>query len=608
MRLTLDSILPYVEKPARYIGNEINSIIKPCSQVALRFGLAFPDVYEIGTSYLGFQILYSIINSLPQVQGERIFAPWPDMEAKMRETGLALYGLETKTSLAQFDIVGFTLQYELGYTNILNMLDLAGISPLAAERTDLPLVIAGGPGAFNPEPLADFIDAFVLGDGEEVVQEIVQVVLAAKRCGQGKEEILKKLAKLQGVYVPVFYTPKYDDTGAFIGTDPDHSGLPLKVKKRMLGNFSEFPLPDKLIVPLVQSVHDRVSIEICRGCARGCRFCQAGMIYRPVRERPGQVLLEQGSKLLQLAGSNELALSSLSSTDHSEIESLIKSFMATGANISLPSLRVDSFSVSLAKLTKTARKAGLTLAPEAGSQRLRDCINKNVTQDDIFAAATAAFENGWDHIKLYFMLGLPTETRQDILDIAKIVHALAELYKNIRGNSRRFKVNLGVSTFVPKPHTPLQWAALLGREEVEVRQRLLRSELRSNKYNVRTTDWEESNLEALLARGDRRMGRAIYLAWKRGCRFDAWTEHFRPLLWRQAFQEAEIDVLSQVKSLSLEAPLPWDHIDSGVNREFLAREYLRAFDCILTADCSFTSCSACGICTAFDITPFKREG
>lgn len=606
MKLTLDSILPYVEKPARYIGNEINAIIKPVSQVELRFGLAFPDVYEIGTSYLGFQILYSILNSLPQVQAERIFAPWPDMEAKMREMGLALYGLETKTSLAHFDIVGFTLQYELGYTNVLNMLDLAGISPLAAERTGLPLIIAGGPGAFNPEPLADFVDAFVLGDGEEVIQDIVQVVLTAKQTGQGKEEILEKLAKLEGVYVPAFYTSKYDDTGAYIGTYPDISGLPPRVRKRILVDFSEFPLPEKLIVPLVQPVHDRVSIEICRGCARGCRFCQAGMIYRPVRERSKQTLLEQGVKLLQRTGSNQLGLSSLSSTDHSEIESLVKAFMASGNSVSLPSLRVDSFSVSLAKMTKTARKAGLTLAPEAGSQRLRDCINKNVTEKDIFAAASAAFENGWDHIKLYFMLGLPTETRQDILDIAKLVQALGNLYREIRGNTRRFQVNLGVSTFVPKPHTPFQWVALLERDEVEARQRLLCNELRWNKYKVKTTDWEESNLEALLARGDRRMGRAIYLAWQKGCRFDAWTEYFRPLLWRQAFHEAEIDLEAGVNSRPMGASLPWDHIDSGVSREFLAKEFQRGLAGTLTADCTFTSCSACGICTAFDITPPKR--
>lgn len=606
MRLTLDSILPYVEKPARYIGNEINAIIKPSESIALRFGLAFPDVYEIGTSYLGFQILYSIINSLPQVQGERVFAPWPDMEAKMRQVGLPLYGLETKTSLAQFEIIGFTLQYELGYTNILNMLDLAGLPPLATERAGLPLVIAGGPGAFNPEPLADFIDAFVLGEGEEVVQDIIQVVLAAKGAGRGKGDVLRDLAKLDGVYVPSFYAPKYDVNGDYIGAYPALPGLPPRVKKRILENFSNYPLPDNLIVPLVQSVHDRVSIEICRGCARGCRFCQAGMIYRPVRERSKLALLEQGSKLLQSSGCNELGLSSLSSADHSEIEPLAKAFMAAGASVSLPSLRVDSYSVNLAKLTKTVRKTGLTLAPEAGSQRLRDYINKNVTEEDIFSAARTAFENGWDQLKLYFMLGLPSETRQDIVDIVNLVHALEGMYRDIRGNTRRYQVNLGVSTFVPKAHTPFQWAAQLGREEVEARQRLLRTRLSSKKYKVQTTDWEESSLEAILARGDRRLGRAIYLAWQKGCRFDAWTEHFRPLLWRQALLEAGVDGTALVSSLALGAPLPWDHIDSGVSREFLAREYQRANDGALTADCTYRTCSACGICDAYAITPLKR--
>lgn len=604
--VSLEKILPHVEKPARYIGNEINIVIKP-GNVELRFALAFPDVYEIGTSYLGFQILYNLLNSLPPVQAERVFAPWPDMEAKMRQAGLALYGLETKTPLAQFDIVGFTLQYELGYTNILNMLDLAGIPLHSREREGLPLVIAGGPGAFNPEPLADFIDAFVLGEGEEVVQEIVQVVLAGKRAGWGREELLEKLAALEGVYVPAFYAPKYQDSGTFIGTNPTKDGVPLRIRKRIIKDFAEYPLPDSLVVPLVQSVHDRVSIEICRGCARGCRFCQAGIIYRPVRERPSKALVEQGSKLLRKTGSAELSLSSLSSADHSEIEPMIKSFMTDKISVSLPSLRVDSLSVALAKLTKSVRKTGLTLAPEAGSQRLRDCINKNVTDEDIFTAARTAFENGWDTLKLYFMLGLPTETREDILGIAKMVHALEGIYREIRGNTRRFRVNLGVSTFVPKPHTPFQWAALLDQAEVEARQRLLRSQLRSNKYKVQTTDWEESRLEALLARGDRRMGRAIFLAWQKGCRFDAWTEHFRPELWRQAFLEAEIDIHAFTGNpLPVEGPLPWDHIDCGVSREFLLREYQRALAGSLTPDCTFAACSACGICPAYKISPLKR--
>lgn len=607
MNLALEKILPYVEKPARYIGNEINIVIKP-GEPELRFALAFPDVYEIGTSYLGFSILYNLLNSLPKVQAERVFAPWPDMEAQMRQADLALYGLETKTPLARFDIVGFTLQYELGYTNILNMLDLSGIPLHSREREGLPLIIAGGPCAFNPEPLADFIDAFVLGEGEEVVQELVQVVLAGKRAGWSREELLEKLAGLEGVYVPAFYAPQYAESGEYIGTFPIKAGVPPRISKRILKNFSDFPLPDSLVVPLVQSVHDRVSIEICRGCARGCRFCQAGIIYRPVRERPGKALFEQGGKLVRSTGSAQLSLSSLSSADHSEIESMINSFIQGDISVSLPSLRVDSASVALAMLTKSARKSGLTLAPEAGSQRLRDCINKNVTDEEIFTAARTAFENGWDTLKLYFMLGLPTETREDVIGIANLVHALEEIYRQIRGNTRRFRVNLGVSTFVPKAHTPFQWAALLNREEVEARQRLLHSRLRSNRYKVQTTDWEESELEALLARGDRQAGRAILLAWQKGCRFDAWTEHFRPDLWRQAFQEAGIDTQAFAgKSLPVEATLPWDHIDSGVSRDFLLREYRNALAGSLTPDCTFAACSTCGICPAYDIKPLKRR-
>jgi len=603
----LQPILPYVEKPARYIGNEINAVVKAKEEIQLRFALAFPDVYEIGFSYMGFQILYEIINNIPWAQAERVFAPWPDMEAKLREHKLPLYGLETKTGLKDFDIIGFTLQYELGYTNLLNMLDLSGLSPYAHERRNFPLIIAGGPGALNPEPLADFIDAFVLGEGEESVSEIAETVAAAKKEGWDKEKTLKSLAAIPGMYVPKFYSPAYDAQGLYTGIHPLGSSPALK--KRIVRDFAGYPLPKKLVVPLVQPVHDRVSIEICRGCARGCRFCQAGILYRPVRERPMAQLAEAGRILLQNTGSSEISLSSLSSADYSQIEELARTLMAPGdTSVSLPSLRVDSYSVELARLTRAVRKTGLTLAPEAGSQRLRNVINKNISEEDIFSSAQAAFANGWDSLKLYFMLGLPTETDEDIEGIVHLVRRLDQLYREIHGNRRSLRMTVAVSTFVPKAHTPFQWAAFLGRNEVERRQRLLLEKLRPPKFKVQTMDWEESKLEALLARGNRKTGRAIFLAWQKGCRFDAWTEHFRPHLWAEAFAEAGIDVEVAAGEIPLAAALPWDHIDIGVTKQFLLGELARAKEAAGTPDCTLEKCSDCGVCAAFSVNPLKRRG
>ena len=599
----LRGILPFVEKPARYIGNEINSVVK-AGEVQVRFALAFPDVYEIGSSYMGFQILYEIINDVPWAQAERVFAPWPDMEVRMRQKEIPLYGLETKTGLAAFDIIGFTLQYELGYTNVLNMLDLAGLSPLAKERKGLPLIIAGGPGALNPEPLADFIDVFVLGEGEESVPEILQLVKEGKDRGQEKEEILTALAGIPGIYVPKFYSPLYDDQGRFLGIRP-RAAFPLP-RKRILKGFADYPLPKKLVVPLVQPVHDRVSIEICRGCARGCRFCQAGMLYRPVRERPLANLIQQGKALLESTGAGEISLSSLSSADYSHIEELAQALMTADTSVSLPSLRVDSYSVKLAKLTRALRKTGLTLAPEAGSQRLRNTINKNVSDEDILDAARAAFVNGWDNLKLYFMLGLPTETDADIEGIVNLVQELERLYQKVGGKKGRLRMTVAISTFIPKAHTPFQWAEFLGKGEVKKRQRLLLNKLRPPKFKVQTMDWEESKLEVLLARGDRKIGRAIYLAWQLGCRFDAWTEHFQPLLWAEAFDRAGIDVQGALKAIPLEAILPWDHIDIGVSKIYLQQELQRALTAQSTPDCTLDDCSDCGVCTKFTISHYKR--
>lgn len=600
----LRTILPFVEKPARYIGNEINAVVKEATAVELRFALAFPDVYEIGSSYMGFQVLYAILNELPWVQAERVFAPWPDMEAKMRQQQIPLYGLETKTALADFDVIGFTLQYELGFTNILNMLDLAGISPLAGERNGLPLIIAGGPGALNPEPLSDFIDAFVLGEGEESSVEIAQAVRAAKARNWGKERTLKALAAIPGLYLPKFYRPLYAG-GRYLGIEPGVLPLP---KKRILSDFARFPLPKKLPVPFVQPVHDRVSIEICRGCARGCRFCQAGMLYRPVRERPVADLVTQGKALLASTGAAEISLSSLSSADYSEIEPLVRALLSDDISVSLPSLRVDTYSVALAELTKSRRKTGLTLAPEAGSQRLRDVINKNVEDADIVAAAGAAFSSGWDSLKLYFMIGLPSETDADVAGIADLAWRLARLHRDIRGKKQRLRMTVAISTFVPKAHTPFQWSAFLARDQVKKRQRLLLDKLRPPLFKVQTMDWAESRLEALLARGGRLIGPAILRAWQLGCRFDAWTEHFRPQLWEQAFAETGVDVAGALAEIPLTAALPWDHIDIGVSKQYLLAELERAQKGETTADCSLAGCTDCGVCASFALAPIKRGG
>lgn len=593
----LEKILLQVEKPARYIGEEINAVVKPAAE--MRVGLAFPDVYEIGTSYLGFQILYDILNKMEGVQAERVFAPWPDMEQLMREKGIPLYGLETKTPLAQFDILGFTLQYELGYTNILNMLDLAGLPVKWEDRDCGPLVIAGGPGAVNPEPLSLFFDAFVIGEGEEVIGEIIELVRACP--GLSREETLSRLAQVPGLYVPRFYTAA---NGAVKPESPDY---PSRIRKRIIKDFACLPLPGNIIVPHIRPVHDRVSVEVCRGCARGCRFCQAGMIYRPVRERDPELLHVQGERLLKNSGSAEISLSSLSSADYSHVEELAKKFMEqANVSVSLPSLRVDSYSVELARLTASVRKTGLTLAPEAGSQRLRDVINKNVSEDDLMEAADAAFRNGWHRIKLYFMLGLPTETREDVEGIVALCWRLVDLYREINGKAGRLKINVGVSTFVPKAHTPFQWAPQLAKEEVWARQDILKQGLRHRRFKLQLTNWRESNLEAVLARGGRNVGEAIYLAWQLGCKFDAWREHFRYDLWQQAFAEAGVDTKLLTGELCKESILPWEHIDSGVSKRFLAAEYERAMGGMLTPDCTFARCSACGVCSTYGVERLKR--
>jgi radical SAM family uncharacterized protein len=601
---TLDKVLQRVEKPARYIGNEINSILKEDADI--KIVLAFPDVYEVGTSYLGFQILYDLLNKMPQVQAERTFAPWPDMEAALREEGLSLYGLESKRPLAEFDIIGFTLQHELSYTNVLNMLDMAGLKVLNREREGLPLVIAGGPGALNPEPMHQFIDVFIIGEGEEILEDLVQAV---RLHWNDKRRLLRALAVIPGFYVPDFYQEDFDSQGRSLGTLPRDSGFPQRIQKRIVSEFGELPLPERWVIPWVQPVHDRVSIEICRGCSRGCRFCQAGMAYRPVRERGKDLLVSQGTRALMAAGSREISLSSLSSADHSQIGELVQEVMSQSVNtsVSLPSLRVDSYSVELAKLTKAVRKTGLTLAPEAGSQRLRDVINKNVTEAQILDAARTAFAGGWTTIKLYFMIGLPTETDEDIEEMARLVWKIRDTCREAVGHTKRFQINLGVATFVPKPHTPFQWFAQTAPDVIESRQHLLKDRLHTKFIKVQTTKKKEGQLEAVLARGDRKISQGIYRAWQLGCRFDSWSEHFRPDLWQKAFEEAGIDPQEYAfRDLPWDAPLPWDHIDIGISKKFLIKEAELARKALLTEDCTFGRCSRCGICKNHHHEPLKR--
>ncbi len=594
--MSLDN-LNKIEKPTRYLGGELGSITKDLSKVDLRFALAFPDTYEIGMSHLGYAILYHILNDIDWIAAERCYAPWPDMEELLRSDHEPLTSLENHLPLNEFDIVGFTLQYELSYTNILNMLDLSGIPRRREERTDSdPLVVVGGPCAFNPEPLADFIDCAVVGDAEEAIIELCSVVRQAKTENISRDELYDRLRQIEGVYVPSLFDVEYHNDGTVAAIKPQLTDY-TAVKRRFIEDLDQAKFPTKPIVPFMNTVHNRISMEIARGCTRGCRFCQAGYIYRPVRERSPQKISDLLSESLANSGYNELTLLSLSTGDYSCIEPLLKGLMDQHASnnigVSLPSLRVGSLTPELMEEIKKVRKTGFTLAPEAGTERLRQVINKGITEDDLLLATKNAYELGWRLVKLYFMLGLPTETDADLEAIIDLAHR-AKLTS--RGTAGGGDVNVAVSTFVPKPHTPFQWQAQISLEETNRRQGMLKDALRKKKLRCKWHDAPPSMLEGVFARGDRRLGPAIERAVDLGCRFDGWRDHFRFDLWKQAFADCDIDLTWYLRQRSADEILPWDHIDCGIPKSYLLAELDNALAEKETPDCRQGICSNCGVC------------
>ncbi|MEG2522153.1 MAG: TIGR03960 family B12-binding radical SAM protein [Anaerovoracaceae bacterium] len=600
----IDKLLKKVEKPARYIGGEVNSINKNLEDVDLRFAFAFPDTYEIGMSYMGMQILYNILNKEENIFCERVFAPASDMEALMRENQVELFSLETKTSVKEFDVLGFTLQYEMSYTNILNMLDLSNIPLLKKDRDDTyPIVIAGGPCAFNPEPLVDFIDMFLIGDGELLLPQVMKLYKESS-C---RDEFYKEACKLDGVYVPHFYDVNYNDDGTINSFEKNYQDAPNRVLRSLIPNIDEIPFPTENIVPFISIVHDRSVVETFRGCTRGCRFCQAGMIYRPVRERKKETILELAKKQLKSTGNEELSLLSLSTSDYSDFESLVMELLdvcdGEDISLSLPSLRLDSFSFKVLNEIQKYRKSGLTFAPEAGTQRLRNVINKTITEEDIYGSVRQAIELGWKQIKLYFMIGLPTETYEDLDGIADIAKKILDINYDINGKSGgRFNVTVSVSNFVPKPHTPFQWHSQDSYDKFIEKHNYLRNKLKIKNVSFKYHDSPVSVLEAVFARGDRRTGKLLLEAFKNGCKFDGWSECFNYESWVKAFETAGIDPDFYTSRKREYGEIhPWDIIDSGVSKEFLMSENDKIDT---TQDCRI-SCNGCGI---NKITNCEMEG
>lgn len=600
--LVYEDILPKVEKPGRYVGNEWNSVHKNLDGIDIRFAFCFPDVYEVGMSHLGLKILYHMLNDEKDIYCERVFAPWPDMEKEMRANDIKLFALESRDPIGDFDFIGFTLQYEMSYTNILNMLDLAGVPIRAKDRKEgQPFVIAGGPCAYNPEPLSEIVDLFALGEGEELLLEIMDAYKAWKASAKSREEFLKQAAGIKGVYVPSLYNVEYNEDSTIKSVEPIAEEAPKKVRKRVIKSLKNAYFPDKIIVPYIEIVHDRIMLEIFRGCTRGCRFCQAGMVYRPIREREVDELVEIADKLLASSGYEEISLSSLSTSDYSRLQELVEKLMskyqANRVALSLPSLRIDSFSLKLIEEVQKVRKSGLTFAPEAGTQRMRDVINKGVTEEDLIKSVGAAFETGYSNVKLYFMIGLPTETMEDVLGIADLSLKVVDRYYQVPKDKRAkgLSVSVSASSFVPKPFTPYQWEPQDRIETLIEKQKELRAAFKKKQVSF---SWHEpyvSYLEAIFARGDRRLSEVLVKAWELGCKFDGWDEHFKFDKWMEAFEQCGIDPeFYAYRKRDLEEKLPWDHIDVGITKKFLRSEYKKSLKAELTRDCR-TACTGCGI-------------
>ena len=595
----LQRILPTVQKPARYTGGEYNEIKKDLTDVRVRIAFCFPDTYEIGMSNVGMRILYGVMNEMDGVWCERVFAPWGDMEDAMRANNLPLWALESQDAIKDFDMIAFTIGYEMCYTNILNMLRLAGVPLHAKDRTGLKnIVFAGGVCAFNPEPLADFIDFFSLGEGEEITKEIVSLYDRAKAESWSKEAFLLAVSKIPGVYVPSFYEHTYNEDGTLSAIIPCN-GAPERVTKRIIEDLDNAYFPTKTIVPSTEIVHERANLEVFRGCIRGCRFCQAGFTYRPVRKKSSKVLYQQAVETLSDSGHNEITLSSLSTSDYRELKELTDEMIPycqnNKINLSVPSLRADNFSRELMQKLQTLRKSGLTFAPEAGTQRLRDVINKNLTEEEILSSCANAFSGGWNNVKLYFMLGLPTETDEDVLGIADLVYKIIQSWKENASNKKRgLRVHVATAYFVPKPHTPFQWEKQITPEEYLRRCRLLKDHFysKSIEYNYHTPDI--SRLEAVTARGDRRLGAVIEKAMENGAKMDGWDEYFNYQAWLDAFDSCGIDPnFYTVRGYGEDEILPWDTIDVGVTKKFLLRERRQAYENMVTPDCRH-GCSGCG--------------